>query len=534
MRYYLFLLCLFSLFSSCKKEEDIDGDSFRVSIIPVNTQSYDEFKITGTLDIRNVSGNVEYGLVVGKTLNPTVENGVKYVIGSVRSTTDFTHQLNGLDTGSVYYVRAYGLGNKVVQYSANQVIGKLSPQIVAVDSALNFGRVFTIATNINLIDSNSTVKVLLNNTPVQLTSFDGLHPSVLYAQVPTQLAPGKYTLTVSINNINLVYKKQLVLLEGTWLQLDDVPIDNGGLIPSADYFVNGDLLYTYRVGSAGISTRVEFSKYNYKTKERITLTPFDNIFRLDKSAVMQEGSNIHFITGEQTAAFQNSTMTKVHRIYNTVTDTWTNADDFPGGERKNAVSMVANNKLYVGMGYLPAVLLVSGNTYYKDFWAYDLATKVWEKVTDFPEATGRIFNASFSIGSKIYIVAGATGDSGLFSTPVSSKETWCYDATSNQWTKKADYPGAGQISFNSFAIGNYGYVGMGESITYNSYFGQNIDGHFYKYDPAGDKWTEISNINQVISNPLSGANSTQGFVGAGGDPSGYSNKTLYVFTPYSY
>src|SRR5687768_9813140 len=119
MRYYVFLLLLNFVFLSCKKTsiEHIEGDSFRISILPTKTEGFDNFKITGTLDVRNAANDVEYGLLVAKTINPTPENAIKYKIGSSRNSIDFIYQLSGLDTGAVYYVRAYGISNNKTEYS---------------------------------------------------------------------------------------------------------------------------------------------------------------------------------------------------------------------------------------------------------------------------------------------------------------------------------------------------------------------------------------------------------------------------------
>lgn len=534
MRKILLLVYPILIILSCKKTsfEKIEGDSFRISILPVNSTSFNQFKIMGTLDIRKVSGDLEYGLVVSKSINPTLESGQKYVLGKSKSSVDFTRELTGLDTGSVYFVRAYGIGNNKPEYSANQIIGKMSPQITWVDNILNYGRTFSIFTNISSLSPNVSVKIFLNTTEIAFKSISPTNVGIgLTASLTNKLAPGEYTLSMLIDNLKIVYPKKLTLFEGTWQQLDDLPIDNGGVLPSADYFVNGDWIYTYGTGQGGITTRTLFNKYNYKTKERITLTPFDDIFRLDKAAVMQEGDNIHFITGEKTASFQNSTVTKGHYVYHTVTDSWTTEADFPGEARKNAISIVANNKLYVGMGYDPGIISVRGNIDYADMYSYDLTTKLWKKVADFPQSTGRLFNASFAIGSKLYITAGAIESGGLFGSSIATKETWCYDTTIDQWSRKADYPGKGEIMFNNFSIGSYGYVGMGQSITYSSYYGKNFDLHFFKYDPAANRWNEVSSTNQGISKPMSGSNNTQGFYGAGGDANGASNKTFYIFTP---
>jgi N-acetylneuraminic acid mutarotase len=536
MQKLLLLLCLSVVLLSCKKTviDEIEEDSFRISILPIQTSGFNQHIISGTLEVRKTDSDIEYGLVISKALNPTVENSKKYKIGGSMNSIDFTQQLTDLDTGSVYYVRAYGKVNAVIEYSANQMIGKVSPQILSVDNNLNYGRPLLILTNINTLTAQSPVKVFLNATELAVTSVSASNVgSAITAQISSQLTPGEYTLTVTINSLSLVYQKKLTLLEGNWQQLENLPSDNGGMVGTADYFISGDWIYTYRVASQHISTIAEFNKYNYKTRQQVFLTPYDPIYRLEKSAILQEGSNVHLIGGDRIGGYQNAITTKSHYVYDMTTDSWIKEADFPGGERRNPVAFVTNNKLFIGMGYKSGSFsaIPSPTTYYTDFWSYELTTKVWKKLSDFPQSKGRLLSGSFAIGSKLYITGGGAGQTGDNASAVVSKETWCYDTSTDQWTRKADYPGKGEMAFTNFSIGNFGYVGLGESLSYDSYYGKKLDTQFFKYDPASDKWTEVSNPNQRISLGMSGTNGIQGFAGGGNDASGAPNKTLYVFTP---
>jgi len=532
----LFLLFIaFSIFA-CKKiiiVEDIDPASFRISILPVKTESFNQYKITGSMDVRNAIGTIEYGVVLGKAINPTIENATKSVVGKSKASVDFTYSLANLDTGSVFYARAYGLHNGKIEYSANQVIGKISPQITYADTTLNYGQLFTVLTNTSNISANTTIKISLNGIPLTINNtgavFGATTGSSFSLQTPDQLSPGKYTLTVTLNNINLVYKNKVTIMEGRWTRVNNLPADNGGLIGNANNFVRGDWIYTYKAASSTTTASAEFSRFNYLTNEKVNLSPFDKVYIAQNAAVIQAGTFIHFIAGDRVGDYQNLGNTNTHYIYNTTSDSWSQEADFPGGLRRNPVSIYYNNKLFVGLGYSPAITDVRGNIYYADMWSYDLGTKTWKKMADFPMRKGRLLNGAFNIGSKIYITCGSVAINDYSSQP--TKETWCYDTATDQWSQKANYPGSGEISFANFAIGSYGYVGMGETTTYNSYYGKNLDYHFYKYDPSGDKWTEVSNFKTLFSLPLSGANNTIALVGGGTDFNNIPNKSLYKFTP---
>jgi N-acetylneuraminic acid mutarotase len=60
--------------------------------------------------------------------------------------------------------------------------------------------------------------------------------------------------------------------------------------------------------------------------------------------------------------------------------------------------------------------------------------------------------------------------------------------TPSVWLRIADFPGGKAYKLASFAIGNYGYVGLGTGINQ-----ANLSG-FWKYDPAQDEWEDIANF----------------------------------------
>jgi hypothetical protein len=527
MRKALVALYILVLLTSCKKTivEEVEGDSFRISILPVLMEGFDHYKFTGTLDLRHAADHVEYGLLLGKSINPTVENAVKLPIGQAGGSVDFTKEVSGLDTGIVYYVRAYGLGKSTVQYSANQIIGKVSPNVYSVEGELNYGRPITIVCNLPKLSSNSTVKVFLNETPVTISAINsGNDGSIMTAEVPDQLSPGKYRLSLAVNNLKIVSRDSLRLFEGRWDQVHDLPGDLGWPTQVADFFLSNDLIYISTLAPSSTGNFEKFQKYNYKTQEIMDLKHFDNSSSLDRTSALQQGNLIHFICG-------NSDIypTKRHYVYNTASDSWTHEADFPGGERQSAVSILANNKIYFGMGYSPAMLAVRNVNVFTDMWSYDLNTKVWKKQSPFPEVKGRILNASFTIGTKLYLTGGSEAKTGDAS-PTSSRETWCYDTTADQWTRKADYPGQGALDYCAFSIGEYGYVGMGESSTYDSYDGRNGANDMFKYDPVKDKWTEVSHLQNPVFSPFCGTNNNTAVVGGGSTINSFPAYKLFVYT----
>jgi N-acetylneuraminic acid mutarotase len=523
MRSFWFLLLALCILSCSKKEfKDVQADSFRISILPVANPAFNQYKLTGTLDVRQATGSIEYGLVVGKSLNPTIDNDKVFKVGSASTPVDFTHIISKLDTGSAYYVRAYAKSSTATQYSANQTIGKLSPKLLLNSTAIQYGQPFHIVTNFSVSNTESLPEVRLNNIPVKLSGGVGSGDNLAsFSFIPPETLPvDQYTLSVNIGGISITYPVQLTLLEGTWSQLDPLPRNYSSFVP--DRYVMGDWIYTNQVIA---NFTPSFTKYNYKTGETQTLKPLSQQLLTQGAAIVQIGNDLHFLGGEQIATGSpNRPVTNSYLIYHTDSDTWTQEPDIPGGGRRNAALMQIGSHLYYGLGWNPSVTVGGYFSGLSDIWVYDLNTRNWQQLPDFP-GKGRFSRAYFSVNGKLY-VTGGNSDQGT-----AIKETWCYDPGVNQWSRKADYPGQGWINLLTFSIGGYGYGGMGETASYNSYSGRNIFPNLYKYNTAADKWTEVSNFGGNLIQPFVGNFGSTILVGAGLDSFSVPSRTLLVFKP---
>ncbi len=176
---------------------------------------------------------------------------------------------------------------------------------------------------------------------------------------------------------------------------------------------------------------------------------------------------------------------------------WTDAlaTSLPG--RSSGVSVVINGKAYVGLGQNASGAL-------KDWWEYDAASNVWTKKADFP-GTARIGSVAFSANDKGYVGTGNDLSGNGF-----ARDFYEYEAVNNTWARKSDFPkdfsgGAGITSGVAFAIGNVGYVGLGNNGTNNTKA-------FYQYNPATDAWVAKADF---------GGNGRTGAVGFSANGKGY-------------
>jgi N-acetylneuraminic acid mutarotase len=126
--------------------------------------------------------------------------------------------------------------------------------------------------------------------------------------------------------------------------------------------------------------------------------------------------------------------------------------------------------------------------------------------------------ASFSIGFKAYIGFGTDQD-------VYRKDIWEFDATTNQWTQKADFPGSQRASTTTFTIGQRGFVTTGAN-------GGLLD-DLWQYNPSSDTWTVRATYGGTPRKNAAGfVVNGKAYVGTG---KGYSGKkaSMQEYTPPS-
>ncbi len=159
--------------------------------------------------------------------------------------------------------------------------------------------------------------------------------------------------------------------------------------------------------------------------------------------------------------------------YNPNSNSWTAKNNFPGSPLYTAVSFVIGDKAYVGLG-------CCANR--DEFYEYNPGTDMWTQITSFPDA--RVGAFAFSINGKGYVGCG------YGSGNVSYNDMYEYDPVNDNWTLKSSLPGLARRAPVGFAIGNYGFVGMGyNDTTYMT--------DFYRYEPSINTWSIIASIGGI-------------------------------------
>ena len=208
-------------------------------------------------------------------------------------------------------------------------------------------------------------------------------------------------------------------------------------------------------------------------------------------------------------------------------DTWTQKTDFGGIGRDAAVGFSIGNKGYIGTGYVyDPNNPVLKDMHLKDFWEYDPAADTWTQKADFGGGI-RCSAVGFSIGNKGYV---GTGD--VVSWEQDSKDFWEYNPVANIWTQKADFGGGTRYFAAGFSIGNKGYIGTGNRI--GGFDG--LDGAgpkvFWEYNPATDRWTRKADFGGGIRHIAKGFSiGNKGYIGWGQDEGGTFQKDFWEYDP---
>ncbi|HVX51710.1 MAG TPA: kelch repeat-containing protein, partial [Chitinophagaceae bacterium] len=145
-------------------------------------------------------------------------------------------------------------------------------------------------------------------------------------------------------------------------------------------------------------------------------------------------------------------------------DSWKKITSVPGcTARTYSVAFSINGKGYYGTG-IDSVT----NKENSDIWMYDSGQDSWTQVASLPVKSGAsVYNvgrsaaSAFTVNDMGYVVGGYSSDLNIF-----LKDVWEFDAATNTWTSKADFPGFARAY--AIAVGSdmwgAGFYGTGFSF----------------------------------------------------------------------
>lgn len=131
--------------------------------------------------------------------------------------------------------------------------------------------------------------------------------------------------------------------------------------------------------------------------------------------------------------------------YNIATDTWAARADFPGLDRRAQVSFTAGGKGYIGLGFW-----VFGSVQ-GDFYCYDPVTDTWNQIADLSPKSDQSTAVTINDVGYVYNVGG------------NGKSIYRYKADTDEWQFVSSLPTDRIANASMFAIGDTGYIVLGES-----------------------------------------------------------------------
>jgi hypothetical protein len=237
--------------------------------------------------------------------------------------------------------------------------------------------------------------------------------------------------------------------------------------------------YQNMIEIAGVS--IPYSIMSSPEGDVITVPVSDILYNQQVSQHLTGNVKITTGTGQSVTSTQNVTIN-----YESI---WRQEENLPGLPRTGVPFMTINGKGYTGLGLASPDLVML-----KDWWEFDEVSG-WTQKASFPDQGDALYTQS--------AVADGKGYFGFFSN---SKKWWQYDPSTDQWQRKADFPG--QNRFLDFAFGLNGkiYLGGGRNIS-EVYFKD-----FWEYDPASDQWTQKANLPDfALAHPLGFAHEGKGY-----------------------
>lgn len=161
--------------------------------------------------------------------------------------------------------------------------------------------------------------------------------------------------------------------------------------------------------------------------------------------------------------------------YDPVSNSWTQKNNFGGGNRETAISFVIDGIGYAGLG-------LSGSRDY-DFWKYDPSTDAWTQLQNI-DVDFQLYNSStFVLNGMAYFGLGSGFDRSTY-RPYTSNEFFKYNPLDDSWTQLNNFGGLARRYATSFILNGKAYVGLGKSGVY-------LD-DIWRYNEIDDSWQETN------------------------------------------
>jgi hypothetical protein len=369
---------------------------------------------------------------------------------------------------------------------------------------------FNIAQSVLEITFNSTIAEVAN-VFIGDTKVNGNDISVtenrLSFTVPANIPAGQYTISMLINNKNIVWDEKITF-NSPWTRKKDSPETlSYYLVPNG--FVSGEnIIFNVPLGTVipgergGNNVFWEYSpqaddwnlKYECPEEDGLRTDMFSfaidenyywggedyNLYKYSltqntnkktanyKKLIIYDEDNHRYpnysyafsdvVDGEGyvVGGFLSTIYPELPFFKYSETDGWQKLESFNKAFNYKywygATGFEINGKLYFGTGATNLGLT-------NEFWCYNPENDSWTRLPDFP-STSRCFAAGFSINGKGYIALGSTDD-WYIKTSNSLNDIWEFNPQDNSWREVANFPGGGKSGAAAVVLNNKAYIGFG-------------------------------------------------------------------------
>jgi len=268
---------------------------------------------------------------------------------------------------------------------------------------------------------------------------------------PITFSNDDYGFVVSGSYLNDVYKYDK--LNGTWLQLQDIP------------FIGRGYSYGVVIGNKAYMGFGSTSNGQYPTDW--WEYDMDNDIWNQKSSFPGDGRQHPAMIAVNNKIYMGCGGNDNGNLgdwweYNILTDVWTQKSDIIGNNRHHPFYFGIGDYAYVGFGHGSspgAGNNPSSSSYiYNDFYRYDPYSDAWIQLANF-SSEARVAGTQFSYNGKGYILSGDGDDHG----PLPSGEFWEYNPSNDSWNQLQSHPGGAIWAPGNFVIGCDVYFLLGQN-----------------------------------------------------------------------
>lgn len=272
----------------------------------------------------------------------------------------------------------------------------------------------------------------------------------------------------------------------------------------------GEKKLKFQVSSLESQNQIDIRIFGW---QKITNHPRGSFYSISSFSLLDD---LYFVLGlnSYTANFDKGEFASELWKYNLSSKNWIRLKDFPGEKlRHEAAAFSINGKGYIGVG--------SGLSigHLNDLWEYNPLTDSWEQLKNFP-GLGRTAQVSFVLNGKAFIGTGISNGN------TSHNDFYCFDPLLGEWKQIADYPGGKIYGASSLIINNNALV-IGGVININQPFKE-----VWEYNTTTDKWTKRSDFpgDTPIELKSFGVNSF-GYSGLGWIDANNPSKKIWMYDP---